>query len=173
MNKRLPHPLSPQMFCSPWPQSRAPAQWRRPKTRGQQHSSLLPEDLRSRSAPNTAAPQRGARPSPTSLQHSQKPQGSRRGPGKDSKNPGIMGPSGLIQATRLVSKGKISEWSPFFYLQILPSLTPLKSIFAEPWMGLPVCSQGLSRDLQELDKLGRNEKPLPGGRSAGWEWGTG
>ena len=48
-----------------------------------------------------------------------------------------------------------------------PSLTPFKGICAEPWMSLPVLSQGLSRDLQQLDKVGRKEEPLPGGRSEG------
>ena len=48
-----------------------------------------------------------------------------------------------------------------------PSLTPFKGICAEPWMSLPVLSQGLSRDLQQLDKVGRMEEHCPGGGARG------
>ena len=74
---------------------------------------------------------------------------------------------------RSQNKNKTASPSTGKYMQTLflfsdsPSLTPFKSIFAEPWMSLPVLSQGLSRDLQQLDKVGRKEEPLPGGRSEG------
>lgn len=103
MNKRLLHPLSLQMLCSPWPQSRAPVEWRGPRRRGQQHSGLLPGDLFDPEMPLTqqfrAERDQALQASSThtSLQHPQKPEGFRTVPGKDSDNPGIMGPSGLSQ----------------------------------------------------------------------------
>ena len=107
MNKRLPHPLSLHLFCPPWPQSRAPATWRAPRTRGGQRSGLLPEALWSRGTSNTAV-QSGVRWSPESLQHSQKPESFRRVPGKTQTT--------LVswaQVDCFKPPSKISDWRDF------------------------------------------------------------
>lgn len=140
MNKRLLLPRSLQMSYSS-------AKWSRPRTKGQQHWGLslkvsnpempLTQPFREEldQAPQASSTHKN-------FQHPEN-RGFQKSPWERRLSPGILGPGGAFQATRLVSDGKQME--TIFLFSNLPFTHTLKRMFAEPWMGLPVCSQGHGR----------------------------